>query len=128
MEDIQDDCVYDVASDHVNPAKDVDLVMFDDDSESKPVTAVVLNDVSDSLFEQEIVDGSIEAAIVAKNEQQPAYSITKQTTLCSPLQNQKTRSLREIYEQAPDEHLQYALFSSQCTLFEEALNDAQWNH
>ena len=26
-----------------------------------------------------------------------------------------------------DEHLQYALFSSDPTIFEEALNDAQWN-
>ena len=101
--------------------------MFDDDSE--PVTAAVLNDVSDSLFEQEIVDGSIDAAIVAENEQQPADNITKETTLCSPPQNQKTRSLREIYEHAlvTDDHLQYALFSSDPTIFEEALNDAQWN-
>ena len=35
--------------------------------------------------------------------------------------------MKEIYEQARDEHLQYALFSCQRTLFEEALNDAQWN-
>ena len=34
MEDSQDDCVKEVASDHVIPAKDVDPVMFDDDSES----------------------------------------------------------------------------------------------
>ena len=35
----------------------------------------------------------------------------------------------EIYDQAPitNEHLQYALFSSNPTIFEEALNDAQWN-
>ena len=37
--------------------------------------------------------------------------------------------MREIYEQAPvtDEHVQYALFYSDPTIFEEALNDAQWN-
>ena len=89
---------------------------------------VVPSDVSDSLFEEETVDCSIEAAIVAENEQQPADSITKETTLCSPPQNQKTRNLREIYEQAPvtDEHLQYALFSSDATIFEEAVKDAQW--
>ena len=87
MEDSQDDCVYEAASDHVILAKDVDPVMFDDDSESKPITATVFNDVSDSLFEQEIVDGSIQAAIVAENEQQPDDSITKETTLCSPPQN-----------------------------------------
>ena len=97
MEDSQDGCVYEVASDHVIPANNVDPVMFDDDSENKPVTAAVLNDVSDSLFEQETVDSSIEAAIVAENEQQPADSITKETTICSPPQNQKTRSLKEIY-------------------------------
>ena len=34
--------------------------------------------------------------------------------------------MREIYEQAPHEHLQYALFSSDPTIFEEALKDAQW--
>ena len=89
MEDSQDDCVYKAASDHVIPANDIDPVMFDDDSESKHVTAAVLNDVSDSPFEQEIVDGIIEAAIVAENEQQPADSITKETTLCSPPQNRK---------------------------------------
>ena len=66
--------------------------------------------------------GCSKAAIVVENEQQPADS-TKETT-CSPPQNKKTRSLKEIYEQAPDEHLQYALFSSRRTLFEEALNDA----
>ena len=32
VEDSQDDCVYEAASDHVFPANDVDLVMFDDDS------------------------------------------------------------------------------------------------
>ena len=114
VEDSQDHCVYEAASDHVIPAKDVDRVMFVDDSENQPVTLAVLNDVSDSLFEQEIVDSSIEAAIVAENEQQPANSITKETTLCNPPQNQKTRSLREIYVQTPvsNEHLQYALFSS----------------
>ena len=87
MEDSQYDCVKEAASDHVIPKKDVDPVMFDDDSEGKPVTIAVLNDVRDSLFEKEIVDGSIEAAIVAENEQQPVDSITKETTLCSPIQN-----------------------------------------
>ena len=57
--------------------------------------------MTDGLFEQETVDSSIEVAIVAENEQQPVDSITKETTLCSPPQNQKTRSLREIYEQDP---------------------------
>ena len=114
VEDSQDECVYEAASDHVIPTKDVDPVMFDDDSEGKSVTATVLNDVSDSLFEQETVDSGIEVAIVAENEKQPTDIITKETTLCSPPQNQKTRSLREIYEQTPiiDEKLQYALFSS----------------
>ena len=38
--------------------------------------------------------------------------------------------MSEISEQAPisDEHLQYALFSSQPTIFEEEMNDAQWVH
>ena len=82
--------------------------------------------MSDSLFEQETVDSSIKVVIVAENEQQLADSITKETTLCNPLQNQKTKSLREIYEQAPviNEHLQYALFSSDPTIFEEAVKDA----
>ena len=37
--------------------------------------------------------------------------------------------MREIYEQAPvtDEHLQYAMFSSDPTIFEEAMKDAQSN-
>ena len=119
VEDSQDDCVKEATSDQVIPAKDVDPVMFDDDSESKPVTAVVLNDVSDSLFEQEIVDGSIEAVIIAENEQQLLDNNTKETTTCSSPQNQKTRSLREIYEKTPisDEHLKYALFSSHPTIF-----------
>ena len=99
VEDSQDDFDYEATSDHVILAKDVDPVMFNEDNEGKHVTAAVLNDVSDSLFEQETVDRSIEAAIVAENEQQPADSITKETTLCSPPQNQKTKILREIYEQ-----------------------------
>ena len=55
---------------------------------------------------------------------------SQKTTLCSPPQNQKTRSLREIYEHTPvsDEHLQYTLFSSEATFFEEAMKDAQWVH
>ena len=56
MEDSQDDCVKEAASDHVIPAKDVDPVMFDDDSEGKPITVAVLNDMSYSLFERETLD------------------------------------------------------------------------
>ena len=68
VEESQDDCVYEAAIDHVIPAaNDIDPIMFDDDSESKPVIVAVLNDVSDSLFEQETVDSSIEAAIVVEN-------------------------------------------------------------
>ena len=100
--------------------------MFVDDTEIKPVNVDMSSDVSNSLFEQETVDSSIEATIVVENEQQLADSITKETTLCSPPQNQKTKSLREIYEQAPHEHLQYALFSSDPTIFEEGVKDAQW--
>ena len=55
----QDDCVYEATSDHVIPTNDIDLVFFDDDSERKHVTTVVLNVVSDSLFEQETTDSSI---------------------------------------------------------------------
>ena len=104
--------------------------MFVDDTENKPANVAVLNDVSDSISEQETIDSSIEATIVAKNEQQPLDNNTKETTTCSPPQNQKTRSLREIYEQAhvTDEHLQYALFSSDPTIFEEVMKDAQWVH
>ena len=59
MEYNQDDCVYEATSDHVIPTNDIDLVFFDDDSERKHVTTVVLNVVSDSLFEQETTDSSI---------------------------------------------------------------------
>ena len=58
--------------------------MFDDDNEGKHVTATVLNDVSDSLFEQEIVDRSIEAATVVENEQHTVDSNTKETTTDNP--------------------------------------------
>ena len=104
--------------------------MFVDDSENKPITIPVLNHVSDSLYVQEMVDSSIEAATIVENEQQPVDSSTKETTTDSPPQNQKTRSLREIYEPTPisNEHLQYALFSSQPTIFEEAMKDAHWLH
>ena len=34
VEDSQDDCVKEAASDHVIPANDVDPVMFDDDSKA----------------------------------------------------------------------------------------------
>ena len=38
--------------------------------------------------------------------------------------------MREIHEQTlvSDEHLQYAMFSSHPTIFEEAMKDAQWVH
>ena len=87
MEDSQDDCVYEETTDDAIPTKVVDPIMFVDDSEIKPVNVDMSSDVSNSLSEQEIVDNSIEATIVAENEQQPAHSITKQTTLCSPPQN-----------------------------------------
>ena len=80
------------------PTKIVDLVVFVDDNENKPANVAVLCDVSDSLFEQETIDSSIEATIVAQNEQQPVDSSTKETTTVSPPQNKKTKSLREIYE------------------------------
>ena len=43
-------------------------------------------------------------------------------------QNQKTRSLRELYGQnhVIDEQLQYALFSCQPTSFNEVVKNAQW--
>ena len=46
----------------------------------------------------------------------------------NPPQHQKTRSLRELYEQTPvpEEKLQYALFSYQPTSFNEAVKDEQW--
>ena len=59
VEDSQDDYVKEAASDQVILAKDVDPVMFNEDNEGKHVTAAVLNDVSDSLFEQETIDSSI---------------------------------------------------------------------
>ena len=45
-----------------------------------------------------------------------------------PYQNQKTKFLRELYEQTPviNEQLQYALFSYHPTYFDEAVKDAQW--
>ena len=88
MEDIQEH--------YVSAAIIVDPVIFD--IENKLVNVVVLSDVSDSLSEQEIIDSSIKAATVAQNEQQPVDRNTKETTTYSPPQNQKTRSLREIYE------------------------------
>ena len=59
---------------------------------------------------------------------QPVDSNTKETTTKSPPQNQKTKSLREIYKDTPvsHEHLHYALFPSQPIFFEEALKDAQY--
>ena len=97
----------------------VDLVMFD--TKNKPFNVAVLNDVIDSLSEQETVDRNIEAAIVSHNEKQPFDSSTKETI---------RDSLRDIYEETPisNEHLQYALFSSQPTIFEEAMKDVKWVH
>ena len=71
------------------------------DIESKPNNVAILSDVSDSLSEQETIDSSIKDATVAENEQQPLDSSTKETATCSSPQNQKTRSLREIYEDTP---------------------------
>ena len=96
LEDSQDECVYEAVSDQVITTKVVDPVVLVDDN--KLVNVVVLSDVSDSLSEQETIDSSIEATIVTKNEKQPLDNSTKETTTCSPSQNQKTRSLREIYE------------------------------
>ena len=112
MEDSQEDFDYEAANDHVILAKVVDPVFLADDN--KPVNVVVPSDVSDSLSVQEIVDSNIEAAIVVENDQQTIDSNIEETIIDGPPQNQKTRSLREIYEQTPvsDEHLQYALFSS----------------
>ena len=126
QEDNQDDYVYEAVSDHVSPTNIFDPVVFGDDS--KPVNVVVPSVMSDFLSKKEIVDSSIEATIVAENEQQPLDSSIKETATCSPPQNQKTKSLREIYEQTPviDEHLLYALFSCQPTFFEEVLKVAQW--
>ena len=78
----------------------------------------------------ETVDRSIEAATLAQNEQQLVDNKSKETSTHNPPQNQKTRSLREIYEDTPvsDEHLQYALFHSHPRFFEEAVKDAQWVH
>ena len=117
MEDSQEDFDYQAASDHVITTKVVDPVVLVDDN--KLVNVVVYSDVSDSLFEQETIDSSIEAAIVVENGQQPVDSITEETTTDSPPQNQKTRSLREIYEDTPvsDEHVQYAMFCSHHTFF-----------
>ena len=86
-----------------------------------------MTDVSDSLSEQKTIDSSIEAVTVVENEQQLLDNNTNETLKDNPSQNQKTKSLMEIYEQTPvsDEHLQYALFSSQLTIFEETMKDAQ---
>ena len=79
---------------------------------------------------RQTVDSTIEAVTFAQNEQQQVDISTKETTSDSPLHIQKTTSLKEIYEQAPlsDEHLQFALFSSQPTIFEEEMKDSQWVH
>ena len=100
------------------------------DIENKPFNVAVFSDVSDSPSEQETVDSNIEVATIAENAQQPLDNSTKQTAHYSPPQNQKTRSLREIYEQTlvSDEHLQYPIFSSQPIIFEEAMKDAEWVH
>ena len=46
----------------------------------------------------------------------------------NPPQHQKTKSLRELYEQTQvlEEQLEYALFSYQPTSFNEAVKVAQW--
>ena len=67
MEDIQENFDYEAESDHVIPTKIVDPVFLND--ESKHVNVVVPSDVSDSLSVKETVDSSIEAAIVAENEE-----------------------------------------------------------
>ena len=61
--------VYEAGSDHVISEKILDLFLFVDDCEKNPANVAVLSDVSDSLCVQYIVDSSIEASIVAENEQ-----------------------------------------------------------
>ena len=59
----------------------------------------------------------------------PRWEVQQQDDAADgPPQNQKTKSLRELYEQTPilDEQLQFALFSYQPTSFNEAMKDAQW--
>ena len=101
-------------------------MMFD--IENKHANVVVPSDVSDSLSEQETVDSNIEAATISQNDQQPVDRSTKETTKNSPPQNQKPEVWAHIYEHTPisNEHLQYALFSSHPTIFEEVVKDAQW--
>ena len=52
----------------------------------------------------------------------------EETPKDKPPQSQKTRSLRELYDQTLviDEQVQYALFTSHPTTFEEVASDAQW--
>ena len=91
------------------------------DTKNKPVNAAVLSDVIDSLSEKETVDTNIEAGTISHSQQQPFDSSTKETI---------RDSMREIYEETPvsNEHLQYALFSSQPTIFEEVMKDVKWVH
>ena len=69
----------------------------------------------------------LESASIKNEQQQPININTNETTINSPPENRKTRILKEIYEDTPvsDEHLQYAMFSSQPTIFEETMNVAQ---
>ena len=55
MEDNQEDFVYEVVDDHVIPTNIVDLVMFVDDNEIKPVNVSMSSDVSDSIFEKSLL-------------------------------------------------------------------------
>ena len=87
MEDSQDDYVYEGATDDVIPTKIVDLFVFVGDTENKLANVAVLNDVSDSLSEQETINSSIEATTVAENEQQPLDNSIKEIATCSPPQN-----------------------------------------
>ena len=77
VEHIQEDFDYKVACDHVIPTKIVDRVMFVDGNEIKPVNVAMSSDVSDSIFKQETVNGSIEVSIVVENEKQPFDRSTK---------------------------------------------------
>ena len=128
MEGIKEDFDYEAVNDHVIPTKVVDPIVLAYDN--KHINVVVPSDVSDRLSEQETVDSSIEVATISENEQRTLDSGTNETTTNIPPQNQKTRSLREIYEKTlvSDVHLQYGLVSSQSTFFEEAMKDAQWIH
>ena len=76
MEDIQEEFVYEVATDHVILAKIVDPVVFVDDS--KFVNVALPSDVSDCLLEKEIVDSSIEVATLYENDDVAAIETTEE--------------------------------------------------